>query len=141
MWLLYFIGKENKDNTTTTGPLYSEADRCPICLNCLLEKEVGFPESCNHVFCMTCILKWAEVSLRINIKYYSIFSTTISFYLKILVFINYFTVLCSPSFGQISLYYSNSGSIFSFIKNLNTYFLKKLYLIGIRDFFFLVEMQ
>lgn len=53
-------GEENKDNTATTVLLYSEADRCPICLNCLLEKEVGFPESCNHVFCMTCILKWAE---------------------------------------------------------------------------------
>ncbi|XP_036157160.1 protein SCAF11 isoform X4 [Myotis myotis] len=53
-------GEEDKDNTATAGLLYSEADRCPICLNCLLEKEVGFPESCNHVFCMTCILKWAE---------------------------------------------------------------------------------
>lgn len=53
-------GEESKDNTATTVLLYSEADRCPICLNCLLEKEVGFPESCNHVFCMTCILKWAE---------------------------------------------------------------------------------
>ncbi|XP_073079273.1 protein SCAF11 isoform X5 [Manis javanica] len=53
-------GEENKENTASTGLLYSEADRCPICLNCLLEKEVGFPESCNHVFCMTCILKWAE---------------------------------------------------------------------------------
>ncbi|XP_070644670.1 protein SCAF11 isoform X3 [Bos indicus] len=53
-------GEENKDNTATTGVLYSEADRCPICLSCLLEKEIGFPESCNHVFCLTCILKWAE---------------------------------------------------------------------------------
>ncbi|KAK1341238.1 hypothetical protein QTO34_017641 [Cnephaeus nilssonii] len=53
-------GEEDKDNAATTGLLYSEADRCPICLNCLLEKEVGFPESCNHVFCMSCILKWAE---------------------------------------------------------------------------------
>ncbi|XP_008052826.1 protein SCAF11 [Carlito syrichta] len=53
-------GEENRDNTSTTGLVYNEADRCPICLNCLLEKEVGFPESCNHVFCMTCILKWAE---------------------------------------------------------------------------------
>ncbi|XP_062931092.1 protein SCAF11 [Cynocephalus volans] len=53
-------GEENGDNAATTGLLYNEADRCPICLNCLLEKEVGFPESCNHVFCMTCILKWAE---------------------------------------------------------------------------------
>nr|XP_025139816.1 protein SCAF11 isoform X4 [Bubalus bubalis] len=53
-------GEENKDNPATTGVLYSEADRCPICLSCLLEKEIGFPESCNHVFCLTCILKWAE---------------------------------------------------------------------------------
>ncbi|XP_057556969.1 protein SCAF11 isoform X5 [Hippopotamus amphibius kiboko] len=53
-------GEENKDNTATTGLLYSEADRCPICLSCLLEKEIGFPESCNHVFCLTCILKWTE---------------------------------------------------------------------------------
>ncbi|XP_027789878.2 protein SCAF11 isoform X1 [Marmota flaviventris] len=53
-------GEENRNGTATTGLFYSEADRCPICLNCLLEKEIGFPESCNHVFCVTCILKWAE---------------------------------------------------------------------------------
>lgn len=53
-------GEGSRNNTAATGLLYNEADRCPICLNCLLEKEVGFPESCNHVFCMTCILKWAE---------------------------------------------------------------------------------
>ncbi|XP_028645192.1 protein SCAF11 isoform X2 [Grammomys surdaster] len=54
-------GEENRDNADTSGLLYSEADRCPICLSCLLGKEVGFPESCNHVFCMACILKWAEI--------------------------------------------------------------------------------
>ncbi|XP_028725136.1 protein SCAF11 isoform X1 [Peromyscus leucopus] len=54
-------GEENRNNAGTSGLLYSEADRCPICLSCLLGKEVGFPESCNHVFCMTCILKWAEI--------------------------------------------------------------------------------
>ncbi|XP_045143179.1 protein SCAF11 isoform X2 [Echinops telfairi] len=53
-------GEGSRDDTATTVLLYSEADRCPICLNCLLEKEVGFPENCNHVFCMPCILKWAE---------------------------------------------------------------------------------
>ncbi|XP_077026768.1 protein SCAF11 isoform X2 [Tamandua tetradactyla] len=53
-------GEENRDNTALTVLLYSEADRCPICLTYLLEKEVAFPENCNHVFCMTCILKWAE---------------------------------------------------------------------------------
>ncbi|XP_070266483.1 protein SCAF11 isoform X3 [Myotis yumanensis] len=61
-------GEEDKDNTATTGLLYSEADRCPICLNCLLGKEVGFPESCNHVFCMTCILKWAEVHVKRQLR-------------------------------------------------------------------------
>uniref|UniRef100_A0A8C8UK44 Zinc finger C3HC4 RING-type domain-containing protein n=1 Tax=Peromyscus maniculatus bairdii TaxID=230844 RepID=A0A8C8UK44_PERMB len=60
-------GEENRNNAGTSGLLYSEADRCPICLSCLLGKEVGFPESCNHVFCMTCILKWAEVSLRVSV--------------------------------------------------------------------------
>ncbi|KAL6069712.1 hypothetical protein STEG23_013344, partial [Scotinomys teguina] len=54
-------GEENRNNADTSGLLYNEADRCPICLSCLLGKEVGFPESCNHVFCMTCLLKWAEI--------------------------------------------------------------------------------
>lgn len=54
-------GEENRNNADTSGLLYSEVDRCPICLSCLLGKEVGFPESCNHVFCMACILKWAEI--------------------------------------------------------------------------------
>ncbi|XP_042533485.1 protein SCAF11 isoform X2 [Dipodomys spectabilis] len=54
-------GEENRNHSPASGLVYSETDRCPICLNCLLEKEVGFPESCNHVFCMTCILKWAEM--------------------------------------------------------------------------------
>ncbi|KAM4882199.1 protein SCAF11 isoform 2-T2 [Thomomys bottae] len=53
-------GEENRNHSAASGLLYSETDRCPICLNCLLEKEVAFPESCNHVFCITCILKWAE---------------------------------------------------------------------------------
>ncbi|CAO2601160.1 Protein SCAF11 [Lemmus lemmus] len=53
--------EENRNNAGTSGLLYSAADRCPICLSCLLGKEVGFPESCNHVFCLTCILKWAEI--------------------------------------------------------------------------------
>ncbi|XP_051016219.1 protein SCAF11 [Acomys russatus] len=54
-------GEENRNNADTSGLLYSEVDRCPICLSCLLGKEVGFPENCSHVFCMACILKWAEI--------------------------------------------------------------------------------
>uniref|UniRef100_A0A8C0GQM2 Zinc finger C3HC4 RING-type domain-containing protein n=1 Tax=Chelonoidis abingdonii TaxID=106734 RepID=A0A8C0GQM2_CHEAB len=58
-------GDENEESCSCpTAVLYDEADRCPICLNCLLEQEVGFPENCRHFFCMPCILKWAEVSFR-----------------------------------------------------------------------------
>ncbi|XP_006015995.1 protein SCAF11 isoform X2 [Alligator sinensis] len=55
-------GEEKEDSCScSAGLLYDEGDRCPICLNCLLEQEVGFPENCSHIFCMTCILKWAEI--------------------------------------------------------------------------------
>ncbi|XP_021038987.1 protein SCAF11 isoform X3 [Mus caroli] len=54
-------GEENRNNADASGSLCSEADRCPVCLSCLLGKEVGSPESCGHVFCMACILKWAEI--------------------------------------------------------------------------------
>lgn len=54
-------GEENGDNIIFIGLLYSEVDRCLICFNCLLEKEVGFLESCNYVFCMICIFKWVEI--------------------------------------------------------------------------------
>lgn len=36
-----------------------EVERCPICLNCLSE-QVAYPENCSHLFCLNCILKWAE---------------------------------------------------------------------------------
>ncbi|XP_027714764.1 protein SCAF11 isoform X1 [Vombatus ursinus] len=53
-------GEENRMCPHSIVIPYEEADRCPICLSCMLEKEVGFPENCNHIFCITCILKWAE---------------------------------------------------------------------------------
>lgn len=52
-------GEENEESCSCSTSLY-DGDTCPICLNCLLEQEIGFPESCSHTFCMTCILKWAE---------------------------------------------------------------------------------
>lgn len=55
-------GEENQENNSSTATvIYSETDTCPICLRCLLEQELGFPENCHHVFCMTCILKWADI--------------------------------------------------------------------------------
>ncbi|XP_006011649.1 protein SCAF11 isoform X1 [Latimeria chalumnae] len=56
-------GEENKENSSEDALSSSdEADRCPICLNCLLEQEVAFPDNCCHVFCLACILKWAETA-------------------------------------------------------------------------------
>ncbi|XP_054255367.1 protein SCAF11 [Indicator indicator] len=52
-------GEEKEENCSCSTLLY-DGDTCPICLNCLLEQEIGFPENCSHTFCMTCILKWAE---------------------------------------------------------------------------------
>ncbi|XP_069085184.1 protein SCAF11 isoform X2 [Pleurodeles waltl] len=55
-------GEENQENTSSTSTvLHSETDTCPICLSCLVEQELGYPENCSHVFCMTCILKWADI--------------------------------------------------------------------------------
>ncbi|XP_039211246.1 protein SCAF11 isoform X2 [Crotalus tigris] len=55
-------GEENEENSSCSTDFLSNEDaRCPICLNCLVEQEVGFPENCNHIFCLTCILKWAEI--------------------------------------------------------------------------------
>ncbi|KAL2309495.1 hypothetical protein Nmel_005696 [Mimus melanotis] len=52
-------GEENEESCSCSTLLYDD-NTCPICLNCLLEQETGFPENCSHTFCMTCILKWAE---------------------------------------------------------------------------------
>uniref|UniRef100_A0A674HTG0 SR-related CTD associated factor 11 n=1 Tax=Taeniopygia guttata TaxID=59729 RepID=A0A674HTG0_TAEGU len=52
-------GEENDESCSCSALLY-DGNTCPICLNCLLEQEIGFPENCSHTFCMTCILKWAE---------------------------------------------------------------------------------
>ncbi|XP_068046162.1 protein SCAF11 isoform X2 [Anomalospiza imberbis] len=52
-------GEENEESCSCST-LLCDGNTCPICLNCLLEQEIGFPENCSHTFCMTCILKWAE---------------------------------------------------------------------------------
>lgn len=38
-----------------------EAERCPICLGVLAGAELAVPDSCCHVFCLRCLLTWAEV--------------------------------------------------------------------------------
>lgn len=69
MSVLIIPGEENEDSCSCSTLLY-DGNTCPICLNCLLEQEIGFPESCSHIFCMTCILKWAEVRLSTKVCFY-----------------------------------------------------------------------
>ncbi|XP_068443083.1 protein SCAF11 [Clinocottus analis] len=38
-----------------------EAERCPICLGVLAGGELAMPDSCCHVFCLRCLLTWAEL--------------------------------------------------------------------------------
>ncbi|KAK3103004.1 hypothetical protein FSP39_015697 [Pinctada imbricata] len=35
-------------------------ESCPICLNGLRDQDVGTPESCDHVFCLECIVEWSK---------------------------------------------------------------------------------
>uniref|UniRef100_A0A8C9FTB1 RING-type domain-containing protein n=1 Tax=Pavo cristatus TaxID=9049 RepID=A0A8C9FTB1_PAVCR len=62
-------GMEEMEESCSCSTLLHDGDTCPICLNCLLEQEIGFPENCSHTFCMTCILKWAEVRLRSKVHH------------------------------------------------------------------------
>ncbi|XP_039999310.1 protein SCAF11 isoform X2 [Xiphias gladius] len=39
-----------------------EAERCPICLGVLAGCELAMPDSCCHVFCLRCLLTWAEMA-------------------------------------------------------------------------------
>ncbi|XP_019747342.1 protein SCAF11 isoform X2 [Hippocampus comes] len=38
-----------------------EAERCPICLGVPARGELAMPDSCCHVFCLGCLLTWAEM--------------------------------------------------------------------------------
>ncbi|XP_057712281.1 protein SCAF11 isoform X2 [Corythoichthys intestinalis] len=40
-----------------------EAERCPICLGVPAGGELAMPESCCHVFCLGCLLTWAELQI------------------------------------------------------------------------------
>ncbi|XP_010731027.3 PHD and RING finger domain-containing protein 1 isoform X1 [Larimichthys crocea] len=37
-----------------------DADKCPICLNSFNSQPVATPESCEHYFCLDCILEWTK---------------------------------------------------------------------------------
>ncbi|TKS73250.1 PHD and RING finger domain-containing protein 1 [Collichthys lucidus] len=37
-----------------------DTDKCPICLNSFNSQPVATPESCEHYFCLDCILEWTK---------------------------------------------------------------------------------
>ncbi|XP_035012229.2 PHD and RING finger domain-containing protein 1 isoform X1 [Hippoglossus stenolepis] len=37
-----------------------DSDKCPICLNSFHSQPVATPESCEHYFCLDCILEWTK---------------------------------------------------------------------------------
>ncbi|XP_062849989.1 protein SCAF11 isoform X2 [Trichomycterus rosablanca] len=38
-----------------------ESQCCPICLNVPRPSECALPDSCNHVYCLNCLLQWAQL--------------------------------------------------------------------------------
>ncbi|TRY68180.1 hypothetical protein DNTS_016563 [Danionella cerebrum] len=38
-----------------------EALRCPICLNPPRRRQQAVPDCCSHVYCSSCILRWAQM--------------------------------------------------------------------------------
>ncbi|KAM9854080.1 uncharacterized protein phrf1 [Aulostomus maculatus] len=64
--------EENDEEEDMKGPLGEtsadlagmssdeDADKCPICLNSFSSQPVATPETCEHYFCLDCILEWTK---------------------------------------------------------------------------------
>ncbi|XP_059508542.1 protein SCAF11 isoform X2 [Stegostoma tigrinum] len=52
--------QECADNGVLAETTTDQVNWCPICLNHFVDQEVAVPESCCHIFCLRCILAWAE---------------------------------------------------------------------------------
>lgn len=48
--------ENNIDSDSSDG----QSEKCPICLVSFKKQEVGTPESCDHVFCLDCIMEWSK---------------------------------------------------------------------------------
>lgn len=48
-------------STSTTLNNSATTEQCAICMENLTNQEVGIPENCEHPFCLTCIITWAQV--------------------------------------------------------------------------------
>ncbi|KAM9771426.1 uncharacterized protein scaf11 isoform 1-T2 [Syngnathus typhle] len=56
-------GTEGGQGSPPDGSDGEEAERCPICLGVPAGGEVAMPDSCCHVFCLGCLLTWAELQM------------------------------------------------------------------------------
>ncbi|RXN11414.1 PHD and RING finger domain-containing 1 isoform X2 [Labeo rohita] len=45
-----------------------DSEKCPICLNSFHEQPVATPESCEHYFCLDCILEWSNIAVKKPVK-------------------------------------------------------------------------
>ena len=41
-----------------------DSQQCPICLARLRTQDVGTPDTCDHTFCLDCLLEWSKVRYR-----------------------------------------------------------------------------
>ena len=39
-----------------------DSPQCAICLARLKSQDVGTPDTCDHTFCLDCLLEWSKVS-------------------------------------------------------------------------------
>lgn len=58
-------------------------EKCPVCLAKIKDQDVGTPESCDHSFCLECIVEWSKViKYTFGIPYPTVHSYTISGHVK-----------------------------------------------------------
>lgn len=46
----------NGDSDSSDG----QAEKCPICLLSFKKQQIATPESCDHSFCLDCLLEWSK---------------------------------------------------------------------------------
>lgn len=54
------VGRRS-DEDNSEDSMDGTLDKCPICLRLFRYQEIGTPDTCEHRFCLSCILEWADV--------------------------------------------------------------------------------
>lgn len=47
-------------NTNSNSDSDEQSEKCPICLLPFKKQEVGTPSSCEHSFCLDCLMEWSK---------------------------------------------------------------------------------